>query len=84
LRSELRNAQVLSVDKVQGAEADATVITLVKTRPELSPFFQDERRVCVALSRAKHISVIVGKSSFFQSFGCKNVWKKVVTRYGFA
>jgi len=61
--------QTLSVDAVQGSEADATVLSLVKTRPDLSAFFVDPRRACVALSRAKHVSIVVGTASVFAGSG---------------
>jgi len=35
----------------------------VKTTSNLSAFFKDPRRACVALSRAKHLSIVVGRAA---------------------
>eukprot|EP00983_Pelagomonas_calceolata_P034957 1094280-Pelagomonas_calceolata.AAC.3 len=74
--------------QVQGSEADATVLSLVKTQPDLTDFFGDVRRACVALSRAKYISVIVGSKAVFQSSGSSSnnnegvkLWQKIMQMY---
>ncbi len=77
--------QVLSVDAVQGSEAEATVLSLVKTKPDLSSFFLDKRRACVALSRAKFAGIIIGNTALFQGSRDKaGLWHKVAAMYKWA
>ncbi|EFN53165.1 expressed protein [Chlorella variabilis] len=60
------DCQVLSIDACQGDEADAVVVSTVRNafcgseNQHLSSFFRDRRRVNVAMSRARHLCVVVG------------------------
>jgi len=49
-----------TVDAFQGREKDAIIVSLVGTDPNRVSFFQDFRRINVALSRAKELLIIVG------------------------
>ncbi len=49
-----------TVDAFQGREKDAIIVSLVGTDPSRVSFFQDFRRINVALSRAKELLIIVG------------------------
>ncbi|KAL4859072.1 DNA-binding protein SMUBP-2 [Chlorella vulgaris] len=55
--------QVLSIDSCQGDEADAVVLSTVRNvagpSPYVSSFFRDRRRVNVAMSRARHLCMVV-------------------------
>lgn len=53
-----------TVDSFQGREADAVVLSIVRT---MSPgFWEDYRRLVVALTRAKHKLVIVGNCDLWK------------------
>ena len=69
--------KVLSVDACQGNEADFVVLSLVRTTG-VNQFLEDQRRLCVAISRAKKAHIIVGHESNFKKRGSE-VWQKVIT-----
>lgn len=52
------NIPIHTIDSFQGREADIVVLSMVRT--ESSGFWSDERRLCVALTRARHILCVVG------------------------
>ena len=52
--------EIHSVDSFQGKEADAVILTTVRT--ENLGFWSDYRRLNVAMTRAKHIFRIVGNT----------------------
>jgi len=52
------NVEVHTVDSFQGREADVVILSIVRTNA--SGFWNDSRRLCVALTRAKHVMCIVG------------------------
>jgi hypothetical protein len=52
------NIQVHTIDSFQGREADCVVLSIVRTNT--LGFWSDKRRLCVALTRAKHALHIVG------------------------
>ena len=52
--------EVFTIDSYQGREADAVILSIVRTR-ELG-FWADERRLTVALTRARHYLRIIGAS----------------------
>lgn len=54
------DCQVLSVDACQGDEADAVIVSTVKTTPIISKFWRDRQRINVAMSRARHLAIVVG------------------------
>lgn len=49
---------VHTVDSFQGREADIVVLSVVRT--DSCGFWNDKRRLCVALTRAKHVLCVVG------------------------
>jgi superfamily I DNA and/or RNA helicase len=57
----------MTVDKAQGSEADAVILSLVKIG---AGFMQDPKRANVALSRAKRLSVLVGWRFFMRLPAC--------------
>jgi len=57
--SVLPPAQILTVDKAQGSESDVVVLSTVKC----GQFTRDSRRMCVALSRARKLCILVSRSS---------------------
>ena len=81
---ELReDVHVLSVDSVQGSEADVAIISTVRSKtdkPSVGSFMMDRRRVNVALSRAKQLSVIVGNAETLASKGGPQ-WRAIVDDY---
>ena len=52
------NVEVHTVDSFQGREADIVILSVVRTNQP--GFWSDHRRLCVALTRAKHVMCIVG------------------------
>lgn len=60
IRAARCGVPVYTVDSYQGKEADAVVLTLVRTPRTGSGFWADERRLGVALTRARHVMRIVG------------------------
>jgi superfamily I DNA and/or RNA helicase len=60
---------IYTVDSFQGREADAVVLSMVRTGSDVG-FWEDERRLTVALTRARKKLVIVGNTS---SWTCKHL-----------
>lgn len=60
LRAAQSGIEAYTVDSFQGKEADAVVLSLVRTPAAGAGFWADERRLNVALTRAKHVLRIVG------------------------
>ncbi len=52
------NFQIHTIDSFQGREADIVILSIVRTNT--LGFWADRRRLCVALTRAKHALHIVG------------------------
>ena len=61
--------QVDTVDAFQGLECDVVILSMVRSNPmkkfsiKSFGFLQDERRLCVALSRQKRCLIVVGNGS---------------------
>eukprot|EP00798_Chlamydomonas_sp_ICE-L_P003371 gene3371-13404_t len=70
---------VLSVDACQGSEADCVIISPVRTK-KVSSFGKSKHRLCVALSRAKHLCIIVGHATVFQSQG-GDLWRQITGHF---
>lgn len=52
------NIPIHTIDSFQGREADIVVLSMVRT--DECGFWSDTRRLCVALTRAKHVMCVVG------------------------
>ena len=66
-------ATVMTVDAAQGSEADVVILSCVRSNTEkVIGHVKDERRINVALSRAKDKLIVVGNASCFQRCG---VWR---------
>lgn len=58
---------VHTIDSFQGKEADAVILSIVRT--EEGGFWDDHRRLNVALTRAKHCMRVVGSTNLWKSNG---------------
>lgn len=66
-----------TIDSFQGREADVVVLSVVRT--DKPGFWSDKRRLCVALTRAKHCLCIVGYGSVWS--GClKHLYENAQSR----
>jgi len=61
----LKDVLVATVDSSQGCEADVVIVSLVRTNS--SGFLKDDRRMNVALTRARHQLLCVGNVSRYPS-----------------
>ena len=63
--------KVETVDGIQGGEADYVILSMVRcsTNSNLN-FLAQKNRLCVALSRAKQLLLIVGNTRTFKTSGC--------------
>ena len=91
LRTSLRSAPddlrgkitVSTVDGFQGREADAVVITTVRSNERSSlGFVTDARRMNVALTRGRHAAVVVGAPSTLAANADWRAWIDWVTERG--
>lgn len=76
-------AAVVTVDSVQGSEADVVILSTVRSQSskgDLGSFMRDERRLCVAFSRAWELSVVVGNGREMMDKGGR-LWKSLVQAY---
>ena len=67
----------------QGSEADVVILSTVRSHTHsttLGSFMIHKRRVCVALSRAKELCIVVGNAEEMKKKGGK-LWSKVVCAY---
>lgn len=64
LRAAKSGIEAYTVDSFQGKEADAVVLSLVRTPASGHGFWSDERRLNVALTRAKHAMRVVGHTGW--------------------
>jgi serine/threonine protein kinase len=75
------NIEVATIDAVQGREADVVIFSLTRSNTSGSEgFLIDEKRINVALSRAKDILCIIGDSAFIDG-NRGNTPLKEVLRY---
>jgi superfamily I DNA and/or RNA helicase len=72
---QIKDVDVRTLDKSQGAEEDIVIISLVRTKNV--GFLSDKRRLCVGLSRAKKYLYVVGCYDLFKKSGgvC---WKQII------
>lgn len=64
---------VHTVDSFQGQEADAVIITTVRT--STMGFWQDHRRINVAMTRARHVLRLIGN---FEAWNTNPIFRKLV------
>ena len=84
-----KNLSVVSVDASQGLEADCVILSCVRSAPPESKgglgsigFLRDERRLNVAISRAKEVLHFVGnRQTFSKSWHAG--WKRVLKSVAF-
>ena len=76
-RHGLGHVLVSTVDSSQGSEADMVIISFVRSRKKLGSktvgFLDDDRRINVALTRAKYIRICIGNSSYLSNSGVKTL-----------
>lgn len=72
-----RNVRIVSIDDFQGEESD--VIILCLTRSTGPGFLRENNRICVALSRARHLQIVLGNFACFEKFK-KSYWPSVLSR----
>lgn len=66
LKQKNKNLQVHTIDSFQGKEAEAIILTTVRTGNQTG-FWNDYRRLNVGMTRAKHALRIIGKISTWSS-----------------
>ena len=86
----MQDIEVNTVDAFQGQEKDVIIINCVRANSSASMkgslgFLVDERRMNVAITRAKHFLFVVGNS---RTLGKNEKWKQLIqeckgTRDGF-
>lgn len=70
---------VRTIDASQGSEASIVILSLTRSNDENKiGFLGDDKRMCVALSRAKNLLYIVGNKNTFKNCGNKK-WNALVT-----
>lgn len=74
--SSPHSIEIDTVDAFQGAEAEIVLFCTTRTSKKTS-FFSDERRMNVALSRAKNQLLIFGSLNYFHSYGEGHVLGKI-------
>lgn len=67
---------VVTVDSMQGREADIIIVSCTRTTPDIG-FLRDLRRLNVAISRAKEMLYVVGHKAALLNCDCVS-WHKVV------
>ena len=62
--------RVATVDSMQGDESDIILLSLVRCNAECNPgFVREAERMCVALSRARDVLIILGNTPTVTSYG---------------
>ena len=66
-----------TVDSFQGQEKDIIIISCVRSNEQANiGFLLDERRINVALTRAKHLMLVVGNG---YTLGSNEIWDSFLT-----
>jgi superfamily I DNA and/or RNA helicase len=87
IRAELNSATlscspdsilVSTVDAFQGGERDVILLSTVRTSLASGSFFEDRRRINVALTRAKRVLVVFGHGQVLRK---SNLWSKVIETF---
>jgi len=63
------------VDAFQGAEKEVVLVSCVRTRSQQHDFIDSQRRINVAISRAKRHLIVVGHSDMLTK---NNTWSRVL------
>lgn len=72
------NILVRTIDASQGSESDIIILSLVRSNDKNKiGFLYDQKRMCVALSRAKKMLYIVGNIEMFRNSRHK-IWKTLI------
>ena len=85
---ELRRERIaiLPIDRCQGQEADAVVVSFVRTlsrpRPNAGRWLQDVRRLNVAFTRARHSLVLIGNLQTLTALGGDAEGEKLLAHLG--
>lgn len=74
-RAELSNIEVGTVDSFQGKEKKIIILSTVRSQTRHVGFLRNEKRLNVALTRAKCLLIIIGNASTLQR--CQ-IWNKFV------
>ena len=70
------NFRIVTVDAAQGSEADVVVLSCVRcNRQRNLGFITDKNRLCVALSRAREMLIVVGSMTTLRG---DPVWREVI------
>ena len=77
LDSDCAKVRIATVDDFQGEESDVIILSL--TRSARIGFLGEDNRVCVALSRARHLQVVLGNFSSFERSGSE-LWSSLIAR----
>lgn len=73
------NILVRTIDASQGSESSIVILSLTRSNDENKiGFLTDDKRMCVALSRAKNLLYIVGNKDTFKNCGNKK-WMALVS-----
>lgn len=71
----LQHIHVATVDSSQGSESDVIIVSFVRSRSDNGKigFLQDNRRICVAITRAKHKLFCIGNAQTLENSGVATV-----------
>ncbi len=61
-KEETARAMVDTVDRFQGSECDVVILSFATWNEEVHDLLRDERRLNVALTRARHKLILVGSA----------------------
>ena len=69
----MKNVKIGTIDSFQGQEKDIIILSLVRANSRDIGFMKDERRINVALTRSKHVLIVVGHGD---TLGTNVTWDK--------
>lgn len=79
LGNDTSNILVRTIDASQGSESSIVILSLTRSNDENKiGFLTDDKRMCVALSRAKNLLYIIGNKDTFKNCGNKR-WAALVS-----
>jgi hypothetical protein len=74
--SDFENVEINTVDGFQGRESDVVIFSCVRTSSSGVGFLSDERRLNVAITRARGCLVVVGNSNLCKSHNAQD-WREL-------